>query len=195
LTSNGKIEGRLRRLEQIDTCIVTTAAGRYRLECVLELVDEDRAILRKVRALERELNALLDEHGATLRDEPGIGPIAAATLICKVGDPNRFAPESKFARRCGTRAVALSSGEGKGIPVRHRLDYGGNRRISGVLYIASATQRRDIDGASAYLARNTSEGKPREARQSHKRHPANLVIRRMWHDERHRHEPHHQIAA
>ena len=85
---------------------------------------------------------LLDEHGTTLRDEPGIGPIAAATLVVEVGDPFRFASESKFARWCGTGAVALSSGEGSGTPIRHRLDYGGNRRINSVLYIASVTQQR-----------------------------------------------------
>ena len=85
---------------------------------------------------------LLDEHGTTLRDESGIGPIAAATLVVEVGDPFRFASESKFARWCGTGAVALSSGEGSGTPVRHRLDYGGNRRINSVLYIASVTQQR-----------------------------------------------------
>ena len=61
-----------------------------------------------------ELVGLLDEHGTTLRDEPGIGPIAAATLVVEVGDPFRFASESKFARWCGTGAVALSSGEGNG---------------------------------------------------------------------------------
>ena len=51
-----------------------------------------------LRQLERELDRLLDEHGATLRDEPGIGPIAAATLLAEVGDPFRFARESMFAR-------------------------------------------------------------------------------------------------
>ena len=95
----------------------------------------------------RDIDALLDEHGTTLRDEPGIGPIAAATLVAEVGDPFRFARESKFARWCGTGAVALSSGEGDGLPVKHRLDFRGNRRINSVLYIASVTQHRDLDDA------------------------------------------------
>jgi transposase len=59
---------------------------------------------REIRQLERDIDALLDEHGTTLRDEPGIGPIAAATLIVEVGDPFRFARESKFARWSGTGA-------------------------------------------------------------------------------------------
>jgi len=185
LTTSGKIEGRLRRLAAIDlTNFETTASGAYRLEWLQSYVDQDRVARREIRRLEREIDALLDEHGTTLRDEPGIGPIAAATLVCEVGDPFRFSRESKFARWCGTGAVALSSGEGSGQPVRHRLDFGGNRRINSVLYIASVTQQRDIEEARRYLDRKTAEGKTkREARRAHKRHLTNRVIRRMWRDE------------
>ncbi len=166
---------------------MSTLAGEYRLSWLLPLVDQDRAARRQVRQLERDLDDLLDAHGTTLRDEPGIGPIAAATLLAEVGDPFRFARESKFARWSGTGAVALSSGEGAGVPVRHRLDFGGNRRINSVLYIASVVQHRDIDEARTYIDRKLGEGKThREARRSHKRHLANRVIRRMWNDERHR---------
>ncbi|MCP3938888.1 MAG: IS110 family transposase [Actinomycetia bacterium] len=119
--------------------------------------------------------------------QPGIGQIAAATLVCEVGDPFRFARESKFARWCGTGAVALSSGEGTDQPVKHRLDFGGNRRINSVLHIASVTQARDRPDARDYLARKTTEGKTkREARWAHKRHLANPVIRRIWREEQHR---------
>lgn len=184
LTSKGKIESRLRRLEAIDATCVSTMAGEYRLSWLLPLIDQDRQARREIRRLERLIDQLLDEHGTTLRDEPGIGPIAAATLICEVADPFRFARESKFARWCGTGAVALSSGEGDGEPVKHRLDFRGNRRINSVLYIASVTQQRDRPDARAYIDRKTREGKTRrEARRAHKRHLANRVIRRMWRDE------------
>ncbi len=113
----------------------------------------------------------------------------------QVGDPARFDRESKFARWCGTGAVALSSGEGSGQPIKHRLDLRGNRRINSVLHIASATQARSQPDAAAYLARKTGEGKTRrEARQAHKRHLANRVIRRMRSDEQHRqHTRHHAV--
>ncbi len=196
LTSNGKIEGRLRRLAQIDLAVVSTLSGEYRLSWLIPLVDQDRAARRQIRQLERDLDRLLDEHGTTLRDESGIGPIAAATLIAEVGDPFRFARESKFARWCGTGAVALSSGEGDGRPRKHRLDYGGNRRINSVLYIASVVQHRDLPDATTYIDRKLGEGKTRrEARRAHKRHLANRVIRRMWKDEQHRREHPISIAA
>lgn len=189
LSTTGMIESRLRQLEAIDLTHVSTMAGEYRLSWLLPLVEQDRAARREIRRLERDLDRLLDEHGTTLRDEPGIGPIAAATLIAEVGDPFRFARESKFARWSGTGAVALSSAEGDGPPVKHRLDFGGNRRINSVLYIASVTQQRSHDDARAYIDRKISEGKTRrEARRAHKRQLANRVIRRMWKDESRRRE-------
>jgi transposase len=184
LSTTGKIESRLRRLETIDSSQVSTIAGEYRLSWLLPLIDQDRQARREIRRLERLIDELLDQHGTTLRDEPGIGPIAAATLLAEVGDPFRFARESKFALWCGTGAVALSSGEGDGDPVKHRLDFRGNRRINSVLYIASVTQQRDRQDARAYIDRKTAAGKTRrEARRAHKRHLANRVIRRMWRDE------------
>jgi transposase len=190
LTSRGSIESRWRRLETIDTGVVSTMAGEYRLSCLISMIDQDRQTQREIRRLERLIDELLDEHGTTLRDEAGIGPIAAATLVCEVGDPFRFARESKFARWCGTGAVALSSGEGNNQPVNHRFDFGGNRRINSVLHIASVTQQRDRADARTYLNRKTREGKTRrEARRAHQRHLANRVIRRMWKDEQARNQP------
>ena len=184
LTSHGKIESRLRRLEQVDPAECSIPAGRYRLEWLQAFIDHDRTARSDIRRLERLIDELLDRHGTTLRDETGIGPIAAATLLCEVGDPHRFGRESKFARWCGTGAVALSSGEGSGDPVKHRLDFRGNRRVNSVLHIASVTQARQQPDAAAYLARKASEGKTRrEARRAHKQHLANRVIRRMRRDE------------
>lgn len=191
LGTHGKVEARLARLAALDTETVgstLTPAGRYRLSWLISAAAQDSQAAAEIRRLERELSSLLDEHGTTLRDEPGIGPIAAATLVVEVGDPFRFARESKFARWCGTGAVAVSSGEGDGTPVRHRLDYGGNRRINSVLYTASITQQRYHPDARAYLDRKLSEGKTRRAaRRAHKRHLANRIIRRMWNDETQRH--------
>jgi hypothetical protein len=119
----------------------------------------------QVRQLERNLDQLRDGHGTTLRDEPGIGQIAAATLLVEVGDRFRFAREFEFARWCGTGAPASASGEGDGLPVKHRLDFGGKRRINSVLCIASVTQHRDRDVARSYIDRDLGEGKARRETQ------------------------------
>ena len=181
--------GRL-RLEQIAPATCSTPAGKYRLEWLQAFIDQDRSAHCGIRRLERRIDDLLGAHDTTLRDEPGVGPIAAATLLCEVGDPHRFDSESKFARWCGTVAVALSSGEGNGDPVKHRLDFRGNRRINSVLQIASVTQQRTQPDAVACGVRKASEPKTRrEARRAHKRHLTNRVIRRMWRDETARNQP------
>jgi len=179
--NHDKVESALRRLETLETFEGLTPAGDYRIEWLTSLIDQDRALRRETRRLERLLDTLLDEHGTTLRDEDGIGPIAAATLLCEVGEITRFGSESQFARWCGTGAVELSSGEGTGRPIRHRLDLGGSRTINSTLYTASITQQRYIP----CLDRKRAEGKTnREARRAHKRHLANRVIRRMQRDEK-----------
>ena len=95
LTSQGKIESRLRRLEHIDPASATTPAGSYRLEWLQAFIEQDREARREIRRLERCIDELLDCHGTTLRDEPGIGPISAAVLLCEVGDPHRFDRETR----------------------------------------------------------------------------------------------------
>ena len=162
LSADGEIEGRLRRRAHIESDCAVTPSGAYRLERLQALIDQHRAARRQIRRLERLTDERLDRHGTTPSDEPGIGTIAAATLACEVGDPRRFDRESKSARWSGTGAVALSSGEGTGTPVKHRLDFRGNRRINSVLHTAPATQQRSQQPeAVAYLARKATEGKTR----------------------------------
>jgi transposase len=111
--------------------------------------------------------------------------VGAAALLVEVGDPARFRSEAAFNRWWGGAPVAISSGEGHGHPVRHRLDLLGNRAVNSVFYTASVTQARSHEPAQAYLARKTSEGhSTRQARRAHKTLLGRRVIRRMWADRR-----------
>lgn len=185
------IENRLNQITELDWDLDTVPpAVAYRLSWLQQFAETDRDTRRQIRQLEARIDDLLDGHHTTLRDEPGIGTIGAATLLCEIGDPTRFATESKFARWCGTGAIAVSTGEGAGQPLRHRLDTGGNRRINSVIHVASVTQGRATPEAIDYLARKRTEGKTaREARRAHKRHLANRIIRRMWNDHNRRIQP------
>ena len=113
LAACGKIESRLRRLEQTDPDTATAPADRHRLGRLQALTGQHRAARSEIRRLERLADGLLDRCGTTLRDEPGIGTISAATLVCEVGDPRRFDRESKLARWCGTGPAARKTAEGK----------------------------------------------------------------------------------
>ena len=78
LTATGRIKSRLRRLAAIDTETATTQAGRYRICWLQDFIDQDKIARRHIRRLEARIGELLDTHGTTLREESGIGPIAAA---------------------------------------------------------------------------------------------------------------------
>ncbi len=191
LNTGGKIETRLRRLEHIEVDTATTPAGRHRLNWLQEFIETDRTARREIRRLERLIDELLDRHGTTLRDEPGIGTIAAATLVCNLGDPHRFDRETRVRPLVRSQAPSRSHrATAPPNPVKHRLDFRGNRRINSVLHIASVTQQRSQPQAAAYPTRKTSEGKTRrEARRAHKHHLTNRVIRRMRRDEQTRKQP------
>jgi transposase len=109
-------------------------------------------------------------------------------LLVEVGDPTRFATEAQFARWCGAAPVAVSSGEGDQAPTHHRLDLAGNRQVNSTLHLMHVTQVRSYPPARDYIAKKRAEHKTkREARRAHKRHLANIVIRRMWADHTRRH--------
>ena len=104
--------------------------------------------------------------------------------------PDRLQPRDPSWRAGAAVAVALSSGDGVGIPIKHRLDFTANRHINSVLHIASAAKQRTAYQAGAHLARIATEGKTRrEARRAHNRQLTNRVIRRMRRDETARNQP------
>jgi len=178
------------------TSATTSPVLALRLAALQELHDDLVELDRRIRRLERRLAALIEATGSTLCEERGIGVIGAAALLVEVGDPARFRSEAAFNRWWGGAPVAISSGEGHGQPVRHRLDLLGNRAINSVLYTASVTQARSYEPAQVYLARKTSEGhSKREARRAHKTLLGRRVIRRMWADRRRQLDQQRQSAA
>ena len=80
LTSHGKIEGRLRRLEHIDPDIDTTPAGAYRLGWLQAFVDQDRTARRDIRRLDELLDQQLGRTGLGECLEPGAGRLASVEV-------------------------------------------------------------------------------------------------------------------
>ncbi|WP_433183038.1 transposase [Actinoallomurus sp. CA-150999] len=149
----------------------------------------------RIKELDKQIPTLLGELGCTLTNICGIGPVLAMELLVQVGDPQRFRTEAQFARWCGIAPVALSSGEGHGPARRHRLDLGGNRDVNSILHAVHVTQVRCHQPAKDYMDRKTTNKTKREARRSHKRQLANVIIRHMWRDNDRRTSPAPTIAA
>jgi len=158
-------------------------ADQIKVERLLASLTDIITLTTRIKDLDKKIPAVLDRLGCTLTTIHGIGAINAMDLLVEIGDPCRFTTEAQFARWCGAAPVALSSGEGDGLPRRHRLDLGGNRAVNSILHSIHVTQVRCHPPAKAYMARQLDKHKPkRSARRSHKRHLANVIIRQMWKD-------------
>jgi transposase len=134
------------------------------------------AVEKKIKALTKELKAMVIARGSTLMDLPGVGPVVAARILADVGDVARFADRNRFASWTGTAPLDASSGE----QIRHRLSRAGNRKMNHMLHIAAATQvRLDTEGR-AYYRRKLIAGKTRmKAMRCLKRRISDAVYRQL----------------
>jgi transposase len=156
-------------------------AGKTRRRLAAEQLTELVAVEKKIKALTKELKAMVIARRSTLMDLPGVGPVVAARILADVGDVARFADRNRFASWTGTAPLDASSGE----QIRHRLSRAGNRKMNHMLHIAAATQiRLDTEGR-AYYRRKLAEGKTRmEAMRCLKRRISDAVYRQLLADAR-----------
>jgi transposase len=154
-------------------------AGKTRRRLAVEQLTELVAVDKKIKALTKELNAMVHARGSTLMDLPGVGPVVAARILADVADVARFADRNRFASWTGTAPLDASSGE----QIRHRLSRAGNRKMNHMLHIAAATQiRLDTEGR-VYYRRKLAEGKTRmEAMRCLKRRISDAVYRQLLAD-------------
>jgi transposase len=160
---SSRIVRRLARVEQT----MRVRVARDELRRISELS-------RTIKALEKEIAALVADIAPQLLDEPGIGPLTAAKLVGEIAGAGRFKTDAKLARAAGLAPIPISSGKTD----RHRLDRGGNRQINAAIHRIAITRARCHPETQNYIARKRAEGKTtREAIRSVKRH----LIRRIWH--------------
>ena len=156
-----RVARRLRRAEQT-----------VQIRIARELVGRCRSLTRTILALDRELQARIDDAAPALLALPGCGPLSAAKLLGEIGPIERFDTDAQLARHAGVAPLEASSGKYQ----RHRLDRGGNRQLNCALHRIAITQARVYPPARAYLERKQSEGKSRrEALRCLKRQLARTV--------------------
>jgi transposase len=156
-----RVARRLRRAEQT-----------VQIRIARELVGRCRSLTRTILALDRELQARIDDAAPALLALPGCGPLSAAKLLGEIGPIERFDTDAQLARHAGVAPLEASSGKYQ----RHRLDRGGNRQLNCALHRIAITQARVHPPARAYLARKQTEGKSRrEALRCLKRQLARTV--------------------
>lgn len=112
----------------------------------------------------------------TLLDQPGVGPVTAATLLITWSHPGRVRSEAAYAALAGTNPIPASSGR----TTRHRLNRGGDRTLNAALHTIAASRRRHHQPTIDYIQRRTTEGKTTaETTRCIKRYLARQLYRHM----------------
>lgn len=110
----------------------------------------------EIKALDRQLEALIERTAPNLVALTGVGIEVAGQLLTTIGDnPGRVRNEAAFAKLCGVAPQPASSGRTTG---RHRLSRSGDRAANSALYIITITRMRYHEPTRAYVARRTAEG-------------------------------------
>jgi transposase len=141
-----------------------------------------RSLARRARALteeaaehERAIRAIVRSWRPDLLEEPGVGPIVAATVLCAWSHPGRIHSEAAFAMLAGVAPIPANSGQ---VTNRHRLNRYGDRQLNRALHTVALSRVRYDQTTRDYVARRTTEGKTtREIKRCLKRYIARDLYR------------------
>jgi transposase len=148
---------------------------RTTVTCLRQLAHRIQHLQREADQHEREIRDLVRSWRPELLEEPGIGPISAATILCAWSHPGRLRSEAAFAKLAGTSPIEATSGQ---IKTRHRLNRYGDRRLNCALHTIAINRQRHHQATRDYTARRITEGKtPREIRRCLKRYIARDLYR------------------
>ncbi|MBB6390055.1 IS110 family transposase [Microbacterium thalassium] len=134
-------------LETRTTVTVLRSLARRALELTAEAAAHEKEILRIVRTMRPDL-----------LDQPGIGPIVAATVLCAWSHPGRIHSEAAFAMLGGVAPIPATSGQ---VTHRHRLNRHGDRQLNRALHVIALSRLRYDERTRAYADRRTSQGRSR----------------------------------
>lgn len=167
------------------TAMVATAC-RLRLDARWDLETRSTAaVLRSLARRVRELDAEAADHERAIRsvvrswrpdllDQPGVGPIVAAVVLCAWSHPGRVRSEAAFAMLAGVAPVPASSG----LTVRHRLNRCGDRQLNRALHTVVLSRLLYDPATRAYAEGRRAQGKTdREIRRCLKRYVARNLFR------------------
>jgi transposase len=132
----------------------------------------DQHITENLRQLRRLVRAVMP----TLLQQPGVGPVTAATLLTTWSHPGRVRSEAAYAALAGTNPIPASSGR----TTRYRLNPGGDRTLNAALHTIALSRRRYHQPTIDYTNRRTTEGKTTaEITRCLKRYLARQLYRHM----------------
>jgi transposase len=158
----------------------TTASGDIHTTTALTVL---RALARRVHTLqaeaadhERAIQTIVRAWRPDLLEQPGVGPINAATVLTAWSHPGRCRNDAAFAMLAGAAPIPASSGK----TVRYRLNRAGNRQLNRTLHNITLSRLRYDPDTRAYAQRRRAEGKTdRDIKRCLKRYIARQLYRQL----------------
>lgn len=141
-----------------------------------------RSLARRTQTLndeaaghEKAITIIVRSWRPDLLEQPGIGPIIAATVLCAWSHPGRIHSEAAFAMLAGAAPIPANSGQ---VTTRYRLNRSGDRQLNRALHTIAMSRARFHEPTRDYVARRTTEGKTnREIKRCLKRYIARDLYR------------------
>jgi len=133
-----------------------TSTHLIALTSTLRLLAKRWLLLKaELKEIDSQLEQLTLAFAPNLREQFGVGPLTAATLIVVAGDnPERLRSEAALAALCGVNPLQASSGK----TARHRLNRGGNRQANNALWTIAMVRMRSEPRTRAYVEKRTTQG-------------------------------------
>ncbi|MGV1010775.1 MAG: IS110 family transposase, partial [Dermatophilaceae bacterium] len=133
----------------------TTTASTLRL-----LARRAQTLGIEAAELEKQILSVVRAWRPDLLEQPGVGPIVAATVLCAWSHPGRIRSEAAFAMLAGAAPIPANSGQ---ITTRYRLNRYGDRQLNRALHVVVLSRQRYHAPTKAYTDRRTTNGKtPRD---------------------------------
>jgi transposase len=148
-----------------DQLVAMRAAERVRLSEAPDLTDSLQShiawLTAEIRRLDATIaaaidtNAVLTEQARLLRSAPGVGPVAATTLLALMPELGSLSPKAAAAL-AGLAPFNVDSGQFRGL----RRIGGGRRRVRQALYMAAITAVRSASRFKGFYEGLRAQGKP-----------------------------------
>jgi transposase len=158
----------------------TSPVEAVQVQLAHQHLDDIRALDAKMKTLQKQIAALVEQTGTGVTDLFGIGSLVAGRILAEIEDIARFGDKDRFASYNGAAPIDASSGE----QVRYRLSRAGNRRLNRALHIMAVTQIRFANSAGRrYHERKRCQGKTaKQALRCRKRRLSDVVYRQLLAD-------------
>lgn len=162
------------RCARLRTSVQHSTEHRATITALRSTARRALALEAEANDLESQLELLVHARAPRLLEEPGVGVLTAAQILCAWSHPGRLRSEAAFAALAGVAPIPASSGR----VVRHRLNHSGDRQLNCALHTIVLSRLAHHEETRRYATRRAQEGKTdREIRRCLKRHLARRLFK------------------